>query len=166
MSYYQPPPQVKRSGPRTTWIIIGVSVAVAVVLIAAVMLTEPRDHSGSGSRSAPATGAGQAQCDRDKREPCTVEAGQAFTIGRHETQAGWKVVSEYGRFGITAKVRNVSDRAGGAFMTFKFLRGDEVLGDVLCTSGQLEPRQVATLNCISDGEYSTSFQRITAEATF
>jgi hypothetical protein len=162
---YQQPPPVKRRGLSTTWIIVIVSVSVAAVLLAAVLLTEPRDDAGGAASSAPAGGTSQTDCGRDKREPCTVRVGQAFTLGKHETLAGWKVVNEYDRFSITGKVKNISDRTSTAFFHVKFLRGNEVLGNVMCNSGDLEPGQVETLNCIPDGAYGP-YDRVTAEATF
>jgi hypothetical protein len=108
-----------------------------------------------------------ASCSEDKNEPCTVKAGQTFTRGKHQTLAGWKIKrGPLDWFDVVAKVRNISDEESGAVMTFKFLRGNEVLGSVMCTSTSLEPGQSQALNCISADDYTTKYDRITVEATF
>jgi hypothetical protein len=105
-----------------------------------------------------------------RNEPVEVQPGQAFTIGKHEMQAGWDVVVTEGRlFSVTGKVKNVSDTTSTAFMHFKLLDAQgEVLGNVQCNSGDLEPGQTQTLNCIPDGAAGTTgeYVKVTAEATF
>ncbi|QNE17642.1 hypothetical protein F1D05_06655 [Kribbella qitaiheensis] len=102
-----------------------------------------------------------------RNAPRDVKAGQAFSIGKHETLAGWAVKNELGMFSITGKVKNVSDATSTAFLHFKFLTKDgEVLGNVDCNSSDLEPGQTAVMNCVPDGKFSTAYAKITAEATF
>ncbi|TDO30041.1 hypothetical protein EV643_14116 [Kribbella sp. VKM Ac-2527] len=106
------------------------------------------------------------QQQNDRGAPRAVTLGKAFTIGNHETLAGWKVTNEAGMFSVAAKVRNVSDTTSTAFLHVKLLSAaGEVLGNVQCNSGDLEPGQTETLNCIPDGSFGT-FQKLTAEATF
>jgi hypothetical protein len=107
-----------------------------------------------------------AQEQTARNAPRPVAVGTAFTIGKHETLAGWKVTNEGGMFGVAAKVRNVSDSTSTAFVHIKLLSAaGEVLGNVQCNSGDLEPGQVEVLNCIPDGKFG-NFQKVTAEATF
>jgi hypothetical protein len=107
-----------------------------------------------------------AQEQTARNAPRPVSVGTAFTIGKHETLAGWKVTNEAGMFEVTGKVRNVSDSTSTAFLHIKFLSAaGEVLGNVQCNSSDLEPGQAEVLNCIPDGKFS-KFQKITAEATF
>lgn len=40
-----------------------------------------------------------------------------------------------------------------------------MLGNVQCNTGDLEPGQTETLNCIPDGKWG-KYDKITAEATF
>ena len=104
---------------------------------------------------------------KSKNDPIPVTVGKAFTIGKHQTLAGWTVTKDaLGSFAITGKVKNVSDKTSTAFFHVKFLNAtDEVLGNVQCNSSDLEPGQTETLNCISDGKYA-KFAKVTAEATF
>lgn len=102
--------------------------------------------------------------------PRVVTEGTVFTVGSHETLAGWKVSKDstlgVAEFKVTGKVKNVSDQTSTAFIHFKFLTSSgEVLGNVNCNSSDLEPGQTEALNCISDGKYGT-YAKITAEATF
>lgn len=106
--------------------------------------------------------------EADKNAPIDVTVGQAFTRGKHETQAGWKVAKDpvLGGFTVTGKVKNTSDATSTSFIHFKFLSASgEVLGNVGCNSGDLEPGQVQALNCIPDGKFA-KYAKITAEATF
>jgi hypothetical protein len=101
-----------------------------------------------------------------KNAPQVVVVGQAFTIGKHETLAGWKVVNEIGMFTVTGKVKNISEDTSTAFIHIKFLSATgEVLGNVACNSGDLEPGQVQALSCLPDGKYG-KYAKVTAEATF
>lgn len=118
-------------------------------------------------------GRGLDQAGREAQErtaPRDVREGKAFTIGKHETVAGWKV-QEFNWFGtieftVEAKVRNVSTETSTAYIHFKFLTpSGEVLGNVRCGSGDLEPGQTQALTCDPDGRFG-EYAKVTAEATF
>lgn len=106
----------------------------------------------------------------ERTAPRPVTEGQAFTIGKHETVAGWQV-QEFDWFGareftVVAKVRNVSTATSTAYLHLKFLTpSGEVLGNVRCGSGDLEPGQTQALTCDPDGRFGP-YARVTAEATF
>ncbi|MEV6413471.1 hypothetical protein [Kribbella sp. NPDC051718] len=115
--------------------------------------------------------------------PREVEADAAFTLGKHETLAGWTVADTDGRFGVVGTVRNVSDQRSKASFRLKFRVGNEpnlsegdgeggkgggigkVVGDVECSSSMIEPGQTAELHCLPDGLFG-QYTRITAEAIF
>ena len=98
--------------------------------------------------------------------PRDVKPGTAFTIGKHQTLAGWKVTNAAGMFSVVGKVKNVSDATSTSFIHFKFLTaGGEVLGNVQCNSSDLEPGQTETLNCVPDGKFG-KYTKVTAEGTF
>lgn len=107
----------------------------------------------------------------EKNAPREVTVGEAFTVGSHETLKGWKVVkdtalSDKGEFQVTGKMKNVSDATSTAFIHFKFITTDgEVIGNVDCSSEDLEPGQTQTMSCLSDGEWG-KYDKITAEADF
>lgn len=102
-----------------------------------------------------------------RNEPQEVTVGKAFSIGKHQTLAGWTVTSQAEMFSITGKVKNVSDTTSTAFLHFKFLsKTGEVLGNVQCNSSDLEPGQTQVLNCVPDGRFSKAYVKVTAEATF
>jgi hypothetical protein len=102
----------------------------------------------------------------DRNAPCTVTAGAPFALGSHTVLKGWKVVDAGYGMSVTGKARNTSGKVSSLFIDIKFLRGDEVIADVMCSSGSLEPGQVTTMNCLGDGEYTKAYDRITAEASF
>lgn len=109
--------------------------------------------------------------------PRDVEVGAAFTLGKHETLAGWTVADTGGRFGVVGTVRNVSDQRSKASFRLKFRRGNEpnlsegeggigkVVGEVECSSSLIEPGQTAELQCAPNGLFG-QYSRITAEAIF
>jgi len=104
--------------------------------------------------------------DTDRSAPRDVKPGTAFDIGKHQTMAGWTVKNEAGMFNVVGKVKNISDATSSSFIHFKFLTATgEVLGNVQCNSGDLEPGQVQALNCIPDGKFG-KYTKVTAEATF
>ncbi|GAA0940018.1 hypothetical protein GCM10009554_30340 [Kribbella koreensis] len=104
--------------------------------------------------------------DASKNAPRPVTVGTAFTLGKHETLAGWTVKNESGMFTVTGKVKNTSKATSSAFLHLKFLTATgEVLGNVGCNSADLEPGQTQVLNCIPDGKFG-KYTKITAEATF
>lgn len=108
------------------------------------------------------------EADAGKNAPINVTPGTAFTRGKHETLAGWKVSKDaaLGGFTVVGKVKNTSDSTSTAFLHFKFLDAKgEVLGNVQCSSSDLEPGQTQSLNCVPDGTY-TKWAKITAEASF
>jgi len=109
-----------------------------------------------------------ACADQDDRSaPCTVTVGAAFELGKHQVLAGW-TISDSG-FGMTmaGKAKNISDDADSTmFITVKFLRGDEVMANIMCNTGALAAGQIEKLNCVPDGTYTKKFDKVTAEASF
>ena len=64
----------------------------------------------------------------------------AFFIGKHKAQAGWKVQPSGYACTVVGKVKNISDTTSTSFIHFKFLDAKgEVLGNVSCNSGDVEP---------------------------
>jgi hypothetical protein len=169
-SPYGPAQQVPTAPPpkkRRTWLIVlivvlalfllGIAGCVAILGTAAKSVSE-------GMTEAQQSQQGEA----DRNAPREVEAGKAFTIGRRQTLAGWKVTEDdvLGGFTVVGKVKNVSDETSTAFVHFKFLSASgEVLGNVECNSADLEPGQTQALNCLPDGKYG-KYAKVTAEADF
>ncbi|MFF1819280.1 hypothetical protein ACFVWG_18415 [Kribbella sp. NPDC058245] len=67
---------------------------------------------------------------------------------------------------IVGKAKNTDDKTSTMFTHIKFLKGDEVLANVMCNTGDLEPGQTEAMNCIPDGTYTKKFDKVTAEASF
>jgi hypothetical protein len=68
-------------------------------------------------------------------------------------------------FGVTGKVKNISDDTSTASIHLKFIdKSGEVRGIVQCNSADLEPGQTQAINCIPDGKYG-KYKTVTAEAT-
>ena len=44
--------------------------------------------------------------------------------------------------------------------------GPGVLGNVDCSTGDLEPGQTERMSCLSDGQYTSKYDKVTAEADF
>ena len=153
----QPPPRKRRKWPIVLGIlalltILGIAGCVAIIGGAAKSIDDSVTES------------------EERAAPREVTEGTAFTVGSHETLAGWKVKKDTSlgdaQFNITGKVKNTSDKTSTAFIHFKFLTtSGEVLGNVQCNSSDLEPGQTETLNCLPDGKFG-KYVKITAEATF
>ncbi len=97
----QPPPKKKHT-VRNVLLIIGavmiLGIGGCVAFLGAVGNELSKDDATGG-----------------RNQPVTVQPGQAFTIGKHETQAGWKVIiTEDRMFSVTGKVKNVSDTTSTA----------------------------------------------------
>ena len=111
------------------------------------------------------------QAEDDRNAPRDVTPGEAFTIGSHKVLDGWKVKADTSlgeaQFNVTGKAKNVSEATSTMFVHFKFIsKSGEVLGNVECNTGDLEPGQTETMNCLSNGKYTEKYDKLTAEATF
>lgn len=98
----------------------------------------------------------------------TIEEGKAFDVRGFEYADGWKVADD-GLGGTTIeglKVTNNRDSADTALVEIKFMKGDEILASVDCSSDQLQKGQSATLSCIGATEKAEGYDRITINDTF
>jgi hypothetical protein len=102
----------------------------------------------------------------DRSQPCTVTVGAAFALGKHQVLAGWTIHDSGFGLTIAGKAKNISDSSSTMFITVKFLRGDEVMANVMCNTGELAAGQIETMNCLPDGTYTKKFDKVTAEAAF
>jgi hypothetical protein len=114
----------------------------------------------------------QVACENqdDRSKPCEIQVGKPFKLGSHTVLAGWKTEntgagSPLG-MSIVGKAKNTDDKTSTMFVHIKFLKGDEVLANIMCNTGDLEPGQTEAMNCVADGTYSKSYDKVTAEATF
>lgn len=114
----------------------------------------------------------QVACENqdDRSKPCEIQVGKPFKLGSHTVLAGWKTENTGAGSGlgmsIIGKAKNTDDKTSTMFVHIKFLKGDEVLANIMCNTGDLEPGQTEAMNCVADGTYSKSYDKVTAEATF
>jgi hypothetical protein len=109
----------------------------------------------------------QEEAANDK--PTTVAEGAAFTHDGYEAEGGWMVAKE--RFAGTSikglRVTNSADEARSALLTFRFYDGNEVVGEVECTSNQMQSAEASRLDCISfDSKPVRSFDTIKVSDMF
>jgi hypothetical protein len=145
------------------------------------MTSHPSRHSSSAAQRAAGQADAEAEpeqaraqavghpadrAERDRNTPVTIKVGQSIVIGKHQILPGWKATkAEYlDTFEVTAKVTNIGDETSSSLMEMKFLKGNEVVGDVMLTSNPLEPGQIQKLNGLSDDEF-VKYDRITVEAS-
>ncbi|TCO35200.1 hypothetical protein EV652_10179 [Kribbella steppae] len=114
----------------------------------------------------PATSGVACEDQDDRTKPCAIKVGVAFKLGSHTVQAGWKTKDSYDSMTIVGKAKNTDDKSSTMFVHIKFLKGDEVLANVMCNTGDLEPGQVEAMNCIPDGTFTKKYDKVTVEATF
>jgi hypothetical protein len=70
-------------------------------------------------------------------------------------------------FQVTGKAKNVSEATSTTFIHIEFIdKSGEVLGNVDCITGDLEPGQTERMSCLSNGQYTSKYEKVTAEADF
>jgi hypothetical protein len=163
-----PPAEQKRR----TWLVVLV-IMLAYMLIGIVTYVALIGTAGkaidAGITKASIEPAQSQQTEDDRNASRDVTPGKAFTFGKHKMIAGWKVEQNTSlgdaMFGVTGKVKNISDDTSTASIHFKLIdKSGEVLGKVQCNSADLEPGQIQAINCIPDGKYG-KYKTVTAEAT-
>ena len=78
-----------------------------------------------------------------------VTEGEAFEVRGFDYAEGWSVREQYDMVEINdLKVTNNRDDQDGAIVQIKFMQSDEILATSDCTSGELQPGQTATLDCV------------------
>jgi hypothetical protein len=169
---YSPPPQPPKK--RRTWLIV-LLVILVVMLIGIVSCVALVGTAGKAVdeaiTEASASEEASQQAEDDRNAPREVTPGEAFTIGSHKVLDGWKVKADTSlgdaQFNVTGKAKNVSEATSTMFVHFKFIsKSGEVLGNVECNTGDLEPGQTETMNCLPNGKYTEKYDKLTAEATF
>jgi hypothetical protein len=175
--YSQPGPYGQPSQPpkkRRTWLIV-LLVILALMLIGIVGCVALIGTAGRPSMKsimeAFTEAAESQQVEDDRNAPREVTRGKAFTIGSHKVLEGWKVKAEssFGdaEFQVSGKAKNVSEATSTMFIHIKFIsKSGEVLGNVDCSTGDLEPGQTERMSCLSDGQYTSKYDKVTAEADF
>lgn len=94
--------------------------------------------------------------------PTAVSEGEAFTHDEFAVAAGWKVAKDLG--GVTIKgltVANEAEGARSALFTFTFVKADENLAEVECSSNELQPGQKSKMDCFTfDSGFPTGYTEI------
>lgn len=101
------------------------------------------------------------EAENDRPKPVAV--GKAFTHDGYAVAGGWKVTKDaLGSADITGmKVTNSKDERNVIQFTFTFVKGDEVLGEVECNGGELEPGQKKVMDCFStDDGFPTGYTEV------
>jgi hypothetical protein len=169
--YGQPPQPQKK---RRTWLIV-LLVILALMLIGIVGCVALIGTAGKAVDEAvtevSASEEASQQAEDDRNAPREVTPGKAFTIGSHKVLEGWKVKADSSlgdaEFQVTGKAKNVSEATSTMFIHIKFIdKSGEVLGNVDCSTGDLEPGQTERMNCLSNGQYTSKYDKVTAEADF
>jgi hypothetical protein len=168
--YGQPPPPPKK---RRTWLIV-LLIILAVMLIGivswvALIGTGGRAVDEAITEVSPSEEASQ-QAEEDPNAPQEVTAGKAFTIGSHKVLKGWAVKQDTrlgdAAFSVTGKAKNVSDATSTMFIQIKFIdKSGDLLGRVVCSTGDLEPGQTERMSCLPDGTYA-KYAKVVAEAGY
>ena len=169
--YGQPPQPAKK---RKTWLIV-LLVILALMLLGIVGCVALVGTAGKAVdeavTEASASEEASQQAEEDRNAPREVTPGKAFTIGSHKVLEGWKVKADTSlgdaQFNVTGKAKNVSEATSTMSIHIKFIdKSGEVLGNVDCSTGDLEPGQTERMSCISDGQYTSKYDKVTAEADF
>ena len=166
--YYGPPPKKKTHKFRNFIVLPFLAFIVLIVVIVAA--------SGGDSGTSPGTATDDATtksaaAPEDRGQPRPVTVGKAFTIGKHRLDNGWKLThQEYIGSQVTGTVTNVSKDTSTAIFHIKFLKGNTVVGNMQCTTNDLEPGQSEAVECLNTvtgaANIAGKYDKVTAEATF
>ena len=103
----------------------------------------------------------------NEANPVTVVEGKAFDVREFSYAAGWKVTSnDFGMELKNLKVTNNRDKRDSALVTFKFMKGNEVLTSVDCSSDPILQGQTVTLNCFGTEPKPKGYDQITINDMF
>lgn len=168
--YAPPPPAPKKKMSKQAKIGFGIfGGLIALILVLAPFAgNETTVPSSVVSQPAGKQVAGVDCSGQENRtEPCPITVGKPFQLGRHVVLDGWTVSEDaIGSVEMTGKAQNVSNRESSMLIEVKFLNGNEVVMDLQCSTDQLEPGQVQTINCLSADNFTKQYNRVTAEALF
>jgi hypothetical protein len=115
------------SGPpkkQRTWLIVLV-IILALMLVGIVSCVALVGTTGKAVNKSMAEASQSQRAEGDRNTRREVTPGKAFTIGKHETLAGWRAqkvtIFDDTEFNVTGKVKNVSDATSTAFIHPKFI---------------------------------------------
>lgn len=157
-----PPP--KKGGPLKWILIVGFALLLCCgggFVACSAGVVGAADEANKAIESASSEEGGTANAK-------TITEGKAFEVRDFSYAKGWKVKDD-GLGGVTVsglKVTNNRSDTDGAIVEIKFMKGDEILASVDCTSDQLQPGQTATLSCIGSSDMPEGYDRITINDTF
>jgi len=162
-----PPSEQKR---RTSLVVLVLTLAFMLIgILTCVALVGTARKAVNDGNTKASIQASQSQQGQDLTNSSReVMPRKAFKFGKHKMLTGWKVEQDTSlgdaMFGVTGKVKNMSDDTLTASIHFKFIdKSGEVLGSVQCNSADLKPGQTQALNCIPDGKYG-KYKTVTVEA--
>jgi hypothetical protein len=165
--YYGPPPKKKH---RFRNFVVFPFLAFIILIVIIVAASGGGGGSDPGAATDDATTKVTDEVPEDRGQPRAVTVGKAFTIGKHQFDAGWKLQhDEYLGSKLVGSVTNVSKDTSTAFFHVKFLKGNSVLGNFQCSTNDLEPgqkQQVECLNMVTTTKKVAGYDKVTAEATF
>ena len=147
-------------------VLVGALVGGAVLLIGLVAIVWGVAR-GVGEAADRVIDDANSELHGGKASPTSVEVGEEFTHGDWKVSAGWKVTRDaLGRADVTADVTNVGTTGRASLLTFKFMRGNRVLASTECTTDQLDPGQLASLDCFASGDLPSAYDGIQVTALF
>lgn len=150
-SYQQGPPPKKKHTVRNVLLILGLLFILMVGGCIALI----------GGAANEIDKAVKEEEENDK--PRDVSAGKAFEHDGFKVDAGWEVTKEqFGGATITKlRVTNDSDEERSAMLSFRFYKGKENLGEIECSSNQLQAGESSKMDCFSlDSEFPTGYKKI------
>lgn len=86
--------------------------------------------------------------------PITVETGESFTIDDFDFQQGWTLTSSsLGDPDIEdLRTENTGDVSDSINITFTFVADNEEMGEVSCSSSNVQPDRTVTASCYGSGD--------------
>lgn len=96
-----------------------------------------------------------------------ITEGEAFEVRGFNYAEGWSVTEEYDMIEIeNLKVTNNRDERDSALVDIKFMKGDEVLASVDCTTDPIQKGQTVTVDCSSTDDLPSDYDTITINDMF
>lgn len=101
-------------------------------------------------------------------EPTEVEPGAAFEHDDYEIDAGWRIAEdEFGDYTLDGlRITNTSDDARAPWLDFTVYKGNELLGTIDCLGDELQPGDVAEVDCSSGDDWNEDYDTVKVADAF
>lgn len=149
----QPMPPAPKKSNKTVWIILGIIFGLIILFCGGCLAV-------GGAIFNEADKAIQQEEANDT--PSEVKEGKTFTHDDYAADAGWEVTSDAVDLYTIRNLRitNEADEPRTALLTFRTYQGNDVIGEIECSSAELQPGESSKLDCFSADEFTPDYDTV------